>query len=301
MGKSSYHSLWSQAFESEASYQNIVEAHAAGPAYDVRLHSTRWPEPGSGIFSPAEFFIKMMLTPVPLVKGGYEVNADHLLRNVVFVPQGAPLQVTWREGIDRSISCFVDMSQLFTAAGIDWSWPDFDLASTFNVGNDYVRAGMRRIAEEVLEPGFASDAQIECTLTFIALEIRRQLARVGPSDMDHTPEKLTAQQLAQLRAMVIESSGAPPTVAELSAACGMNSRRLAIAHKNTTGMTLRSFIAHARLERAKSLLLDGRFLIKQIAHECGFKNSAAFTAAFHKSTGETPLTFRAATQAGGLS
>ncbi len=294
MGGDVYGPLWSQAFDSQSCYDNFVEGHLSGGAYDVRLHRTRWPEAGSGVFNPSLCFIKMHLSPGSPVNGGYAPRPDHPLRDVIFVPQGAPLYISWQQGTDRGISCMVDMARLSEAAGFEWSWPDFDLASTLSIGNDYVRAGMRRIAEEILTPGFASDVQIECALTFIALEIRRELER-GGDQPEHNPGKLSAQQLAQLRSMVIESSGPPPGVAGLATACGMTSRQLVLALRNTIGVTVRSFVAQARLERAKVFLLDGKTPIKRISYECGFSSSAAFTAAFRKATGETPRSFRAST------
>jgi AraC family transcriptional regulator len=93
--------------------------------------------------------------------------------------------------------------------------------------------------------------------------------------------------------MVIDTPDSPPTIGELAAACGMGGRRLAFAYRNTTGVTLRSFIAGARLERAKIMLMDRHTLIKQVAYDSGFHSSAAFTAAFRKATGMTPVAFRA--------
>jgi AraC family transcriptional regulator len=287
--------LWSQAFRSQSCYDNFVEGHLSGHGYDVRLHRTHWPEPGSGVFNPSLGFIKMHLGPAAPVVGSYASHHPRPLRDVIFVPQGAQLHIRWEQGRDRGVSCMVDFAQLSEAAGFEWSWPEFDLASTLCVGNDYVRAGMRRIAEEVLAPGFASDIQIECALTFIALEIRRQL-KGAPKRLDRSQGTLTHQQLSRLRSLVIESRGPPPGIAELSAASGMTSRQLALAHRKTVGVTLRSFIAQARLERAKILLVEGRTLIKQVSFECGFSGSAAFTAAFRKATGETPRSFRAKTK-----
>ncbi|MDB5687061.1 MAG: hypothetical protein JWR77_1650 [Rhizorhabdus sp.] len=301
MSADMYGPLWSQAFLSSShsdNYDNFVEAQVPGAGYGVRLHRTRWTEPGSGVFQPSKCFIKMHLSPGASVRGGYASRADRPLRDVIFVPQGVPLSIAWKEGIDRGVTCMMDMTRLSEAAGFDWSWPDFDLPSTLCIGNDYLRAGMRRIAEEIISPGFASDVQIECTLTFIALELRRQLDRGGRKRSEGDANvKLSAPQLAFLHRLVIETEGPPPTVAELAAACGISSRQLAVSHRSATGTTLRSFIARTRLERAKTLLMDGRTPIKQISFECGFKSCAAFTAAFRKETGETPRTFRSSIRA----
>ena len=44
--------------------------------------------------------------------------------------------------------------------------------------------------------------------------------------------------------------------------------------------------------KAKTLLMDERLLVKEVAYLSGFQNAAAFTAAFRKATGQTPQEFR---------
>lgn len=62
--------------------------------------------------------------------------------------------------------------------------------------------------------------------------------------------------------------------------------------KNTTGHTLRSYVASRHIARAKVLLADGRLLVKQVAYRSGFRSAAAFGEAFRRATGLTPLQFR---------
>jgi AraC family transcriptional regulator len=271
-----------------------VEGRISGTAFDVQLHYTRWPERGEGVFEPSTCFIQMFLSASKQVKGTYLSNArpsDYAeLGEVAFIPEGSPLYCTWVAGAQRCISCMFDIGALSERAAVEWSWPSFDLESALDIRNEYVSLGLRRIAEEVLSPGFASETQIECSLMFVALELQRHLG----SDQNERPAagRLTARQLAVLRSMVVDTPDAPPTIAELAEACGMGGRQLALAYRKTTGVTFRSFVANARLERAKLKLLDGRTLIKQIAFDSGFQSSAAFTAAFRKSTGMTPVDFR---------
>src|ERR1700739_1476535 len=101
MGGNTDDPLWSQAFESQSRYENLVEGHVPGRAYDVRLHRTRWTEPGAGVFNPSLCFIKMHLSPVALTMGGYRSNCSHPLRDVIFVPQGEQLHIYWEQGVDR--------------------------------------------------------------------------------------------------------------------------------------------------------------------------------------------------------
>jgi AraC family transcriptional regulator len=280
---------------SETPPWDIIEGHVTGPAFDAQMHFTRWPVRGAGVFESRAPFVEMILGASMEVKGSYASSvrsSDYATVGcVAFVPQGVPLHCIWAPGTQRCISCNFDVGALTEAAEMEWTWPDFDPADALTIRNEYVSLGLRRIAEEVLSPGFASAAQVECALMFVAFELRRHLAKGENSRW--TGGKLTAKQLALLRGMVIDTPDAAPTIAELAAACGMGSRKLALAYRKTTGVTLRCFIANARLDRAKMLLLDRSKLIKQIAFDSGFQSSAAFIGAFRKATGMTPVEFRA--------
>lgn len=284
------------AFHSDVKPWDVVEGHIAGPAFDVQMHFTRWQSRGRGVFEPSMFFVQMILSASMEVKGSYISNArpsDYAaLGDVTFIPEHNPLYCTWAPGAQRCISCMFDVQALSERAAVDWSWPSFDPKCTLSIRNEYVRLGLRRIAEEVLSPGFASAAQVECSLMFVALALRRHLegnGRTAPA----WNGRLTERQLDLIHGMVVDTPGAPPTIAELAAVCGMGGRQFALSYRRTTGLTLRSFIANGRLDRAKILLLDGRTLIKQIAFDSGFRSSAAFAAAFRKGTGMTPIGYRA--------
>jgi AraC family transcriptional regulator len=239
-----------------------------------------------------------LLLSAPKIRGTYRrgagIDAYADLVDVIFIPKDLPLYCILTPGMQRCISCMFDIGGLSRRAGLEWSWPDFDPADTLLIRNDYVRAGMRRLAEEVLSPGFAAAIQIEYALMFVAFELRRLLhgapQRAGGG-------RLSVGQLNLLRSMMVETSGKPPSIGQLAEACGMSGRQLAGAYRKTTGVTLRSFIAETALERAKALLLNRRALIKQVAFESGFQSSAAFTAAFRKAAGMTPVEYRRATTA----
>jgi AraC family transcriptional regulator len=53
------------------------------------------------------------------------------------------------------------------------------------------------------------------------------------------------------------------------------------------------WLIQRRLSAAQERLLGSRRSIKEIAHECGFHDPAAFLHAFKRRTGKTPAAFRA--------
>ena len=57
-------------------------------------------------------------------------------------------------------------------------------------------------------------------------------------------------------------------------------------------MTVVSYITQLQIEKAKRLLATSDRLIKQIAHETGFKSPSNFAIAFERNVGLTPSAFR---------
>ncbi len=289
-------SLHRQAWQSNAMlFSNDVEDGVSSTAFDVQLYRTRWLKGGEARFRPSMHFIEMVISSKSLVRGSYSSRGDRAdfipLGDVVFMPQDAVLNCAIEPGSQRSISCMFDADLLASRTGTEWKLPDFHLDDALNIGNEYVRAGLRRIADELVAPSFASVAQIECSLMFIAMEMLRILDR-SHETKPIVAGRLTKRQLSRLCSMLVDSIGEPPSLGELAAETGMCGRSLATAFRNTTGETFRSFLAKSRLERAKILLPDRKLLIKQVAYDCGFKNTASFTAAFRKATGMTPGDYR---------
>ncbi len=53
-------------------------------------------------------------------------------------------------------------------------------------------------------------------------------------------------------------------------------------------MSIRSFIMESRMNLAKSLLLEKKMNIREIATKCGFENEKYFYSFFKQNTGLTP-------------
>jgi AraC family transcriptional regulator len=289
-------SLRSDLLQSLSPVIDRVEGQCRSSSFDVQIHNTNWPEPGEGLFRSPWSFIEMFCNTSRLVTGardGFGRAGHHVdLGDIAFIAKDEPLQCRWRRGAQRSISCMFDIDAIAARSAVGWDWPTFDWASALAIRNDYIGATLRRVAAETLNPGFASKLQIETMLLGVAFELRRQFNGEQVA-AQASAGKLGRAQMDTLRAMAFDTVGDPPCIADLAQVIGMNGRQLAARFRATTGQTLRNFLAESRLERAKLLLRDHRLLIKQVAFDCGFKSSAAFAAAFQRSTGFTPQNFRA--------
>ncbi|MDB5686330.1 MAG: AraC family transcriptional regulator [Rhizorhabdus sp.] len=288
-------SFRSDLLQSSSPVVDRVEGLSRSATFDVRIHRTNWLEPGDGLFRAPHCFVQMFCNTSRLVTGAREPG-EHPSRyvdigDIAYIAKDEPLLIRWQRGTQRSISCGFDIDGIASRTAVAWHWPGVDWASALAIRNDYIAATLRRIAAEALAPGFASELQIETLLLGVAFELRRQFTGEDATEARGTGE-LNRTQLETLRAIAVDTPGDAPTIADLADAIGMGGRKLAMRYRTTTGQTLRSFLAESRLERAKLLLPDQRLLIKQVAFDCGFSSSAAFVAAFHRSTGRTPQAFR---------
>lgn len=119
--------------------------------------------------------------------------------------------------------------------------------------------------------------------------------RASPDDAAEPAHGMTLDrsQLGIIRDLALQTTGPAPTVQALGLALRIAAPLLGQMFRNTTGGTLRSYLAAQRIERARRLLADHRLLVKQVAALSGFQSTAAFVAAFRRSVGRTPQAYRA--------
>jgi two-component system response regulator YesN len=59
--------------------------------------------------------------------------------------------------------------------------------------------------------------------------------------------------------------------------------------KNATGETFNSYLTKVRMEKAKSMILEGKYFIYEVAEKVGYKNIPYFSTLFKKYTGLNPI------------
>jgi AraC-like DNA-binding protein len=89
-----------------------------------------------------------------------------------------------------------------------------------------------------------------------------------------------------------DNLGEPITLNEIAEHAGLSRMHFAAQFKRATGLSPHAFLMERRLETAKSLLIENRLPIVQIAFTVGFNSQAHFTTVFHKATGITPGRWR---------
>jgi AraC family transcriptional regulator len=275
--------------------KNHVERHVASTTYHVQIQRAKWTSFGEGEFLPPWSFIQLMLVSTPMecwYDGTGKRGASARLGEISFIPSGKTLNCRWRPHNQRALSCMFDLKRLAERAGADWDWAKMENPeAALDIKNPYIGMALRRIAEELLSPSFASDAQIECSLMFITHELHRQFTK-SRSRTSVERGKLSAWQLTVVREKLSADLGEGLSIHDIAEACGCGTRQLSKLYRNTAGETLRARIAQSRLERAKILLLNRDMQIKQAASLTGFRTLSAFSAAFRQATTLTPSEFQ---------
>jgi len=165
------------------------------------------------------------------------------------------------------------------------------LPPCFDVKAPWVRQGLARLAKEVRNPGFAQDMMVETIALSLVIDLCRHLQIPDKSD-EAFNARMAGWRLRRLQERIEAGLAGPLSIVDLAEECGMSSRHLMRTFKNSVGKTLGSYIADARIARAKRELLQDGALIKVVAGNCGFQSVAAFSAAFRKATGLSPRGFR---------
>lgn len=129
------------------------------------------------------------------------------------------------------------------------------------------------------------EAEFEAVLRTTLCVLAREAFEL--SHKQHTP--MTIRRMIRF---IRESATSPPSHAELARMAGWSERYLNTQFKRYTGMSIKTFIAKSRIERACRLLEESTLSIGQIADALGYGDIYFFSKQFKKFTGVPPSRYR---------
>jgi AraC-like DNA-binding protein len=125
------------------------------------------------------------------------------------------------------------------------------------------------------------------------LLIEKFLLKVSIQEKDST-EKLKFSDNEIVRLMKIESmlvndfSVTPPNINYLSKICAMSPTKLKTDFKKLYGVPIYEYYQKNRMQRAKLLLMEGKYSIKEVGIKVGYSNLSHFAGSFKKEFGLLP-------------
>ena len=137
--------------------------------------------------------------------------------------------------------------------------------------------------------GASSALYAESLATALSAHVLRRYA-VQKHDItdaiDH-PSKIVMQRVVEY---IHDNLDQQLTLAELSFIANMSAYHFARTFKQATGMAPHQYVLRTRIERAKGLLLQGKFSVAEVAMRVGFFDQSHFTRYFKRIVGVTPQT-----------
>lgn len=273
--------------------QQLILQQSRSADMSVELIAFAWDVPFEQLHCSSDLAIlNMCLTPRPdgacgRYEGPWHHDRFERLGEMIFLPRGVPMRA--RAGAGRQHAL-----QLGFAPGllpVDEGWSRERLRRGLDLHGPRIREGCRRIASELIAPGFASAVVIDAAMRMLAIDLARQFHGLNAAELGPFSGGLGPSRIRTIDER-LDQPGAPPSVTELAALCGISRRHLARAFRQETGTTISDHIARRRLDRAKGMLRGSAMPIKRIAAELGFAQTSAFSAAFRAGTGVSPRTFR---------
>jgi AraC-like DNA-binding protein len=128
--------------------------------------------------------------------------------------------------------------------------------------------------------------------TLLAIALTKIMVRLPRNKGEILLKPQDIEKIQATRAYLLQNMEQPPTLIELAHKMGLNDFKLKKGYKQLYGVTLFDDFQHARMEKARRLLLETHQSIVAIAELAGYRNVSGFSAAFKRYFGNTPGWFR---------
>jgi AraC-like DNA-binding protein len=105
--------------------------------------------------------------------------------------------------------------------------------------------------------------------------------------------------VTKARAFIAEHLGEDMSLEQVAHAASMSPFYFCKVFKTATGVTFTDYVARARVEKTKQLLLNPNTRVSEAAYEAGFQSLSQFNRVFRRIEGQAPSAYREHLHAGG--
>src|SRR5690606_9880649 len=200
--------------------------------------------------------------------------------STLFYSEGAKLNLVHNEKF--SMNCVtLRLSESYFRSLTEFEVCDW--LTVRNLHDPMIEECMLRIAKELENNEYGRDVMLAHLSHSILIHVARKLKRKA---LHHSRD--ISQLIVKITDYVNSQIGEAPRLSILADLCGISSGHLSRIFRHSIGMSVHGYINQIQMDRAKKLLKDKGYSIKEIAWVLGYKNSSSFCSAFKKNTGLRP-------------
>jgi AraC-like DNA-binding protein len=155
----------------------------------------------------------------------------------------------------------------------------------WGIGDD-----LRKVEEAWLQTRVVSRKQYESTLRL--LEIFAQHLSMVANQLVIQCKQAEPASITRARQFILEHRGEELSLATVAKAVNMSSYYFCKTFKKVTGLNFTDYLARARVEKAKGLLLEPNARVSEIVFEVGFQSITHFNRIFKRHVGKSPTEYR---------
>jgi AraC family transcriptional regulator len=279
----------------DAMLQTVAQVSARSCQFEVL--SGEWPKPVELPWSGPDPILAMMFREPDFHSegryAGWSVGSFMSIGNIFMTLPNNELIGKGTGGKIRIARCIYSRNALAELIGGKFEFDQRQQERALNVGNASNGMLMRKLMQEVLSPGFASEMLVESVASALLIDaVRHIIGDNTEHDVAGDRAALSARHLKKVDDYLDGLDEGVPQVSELARLCGFSTHYFAKLFRRTTGQRLSSYLAGWRMERAKFLLLQTDLPLKEVAFRLGFTNAANFSTAFSKDMEVPPGQFR---------
>ncbi len=145
--------------------------------------------------------------------------------------------------------------------------------------------------EQLARPVFGSRLVLDTLLHSLIVQLISECSTLSQAD-SLAPHAISPRRLRRVLDFIDSNLGTDLGLDDLASVAGSSRFHFSRTFRDATGFPPYRYLIHRRVDAAKTLLLQDKLSISQIAKQCGFNSQSQFAAMFRRVLGTSPRRFR---------